>query len=551
MLKKINIKIVISFLIIVLISGILLISIDSGIFQYFEVMNYIKSEGVAISVLIAVKFIFMGAITFLFMGENLFIKIFSYVVCFFSMWLSELNLIINKGPLNESVIKVAIGDSSTRVYITDTITLFYIEILKSGGIALVIIIFISMINWRFLPKIATWKSVLPIFILCIGYFGTRGSGYLVNEMPIPVKMLGMTYGALIKNLYYGPRDNVAFNVKVEGMERIVYIIDESVRGDLLSINGFEKKTTPFLNQIIDNHFNYGITSSAANCSAPSNILLQTGITDAQVPDINSVILKTPSIFQYAKNAGYKTFYIPVRGTPGEYSDFMTKYDFEAIDHAVYIKHNHPNGLRTESDFKLQEEITKILNKYPNEKIFIYALKEGNHFLYKEAYPRSEAHFPDNSEDELADLRNGYYNALTWVVDNFFNKLLSSLKNIDATIVYTSDHGQGLREEEDHSTHCKPTMPLQVQGNVPLILFATKGDKIKLQNLVGNTIKNNLNQASHFNLFPSLLVMMGYDQLELNTKYPKTIFQDLKGQSRIFVSGDLWSKVYKTSFIIEK
>lgn len=551
MLKNIDMKILLSFLIIVVISGLVFQSVDSGLINYFEVMSYIRSEGVSISVLVAAKFIFMGAIIFLLMAKSLFLRGACYIFSFFMLWLAELNLLINKGPLNEGVIKVALGDISTHVYLADTVHLFRNEVLASGGVALVITLLLIAITSRFLPKVATWKAILPILILCVGYFGTRGPGYLVNEMPIPLKIPGMVYGALKKQLYYGPRDAVTFTAKSIGVERLVYIVDESVRGDLLSINGFEKNTTPFLKTIVDKHFNYGIASSAANCSAPSNILLQTGVTEAQIPDINSVILKTPSIFQYAKKAGYKTFYIPVRGEPGKYSDFMSKYDFEAIDHAVYIKHNHPGGARTESDFKLQEEIVKIFKAYPNEKIFIYALKEGNHFLYKDAYPRSEAHFPDQSGDELSDLRNGYYNALTWVVDNFLNKLLTDLKDLDSTIVYTSDHGQGLREEGDNSTHCKPTMPLMVQGNVPLILFTTKNDKNNLQKLVGNSFKKNVNQVSHFNLFPSLLVIMGYEQSELNTKYPKTIFQDLKEQPRVFVSGDLWSKVYKTPFSITR
>lgn len=541
----------ITFAIIVLISGLVLQSTDSGIITYFETLSYIKREGASISTLIAVKFIFMAALTSLLMAESFLLRVVCYIFSFFTLWLAELNLLINKGSLNEGVIKVALGDISTRVYLADTFKLFHKEVLISGGTALFITLLIIFINSRFLPKVATWKAILPLLILCLGYFGTRGPGYLTNEMPMPIKMPGMTYGALRKNLYYGPRDAVSFTAKSKGVDRLVYIVDESVRGDLLSVNGFEKDTTPFLKKEINKHFNYGITSSAANCSAPSNILLQTGMTDAQLPDVNSVILKTPNIFQYAKKAGYKTFYIPVRGAPGEYSDFMSKYDFEAIDEAVYIKHNNPHGPRTESDFKLQEEIVKIFKTYPNEKIFIYALKEGNHFLYRDAYPRSAAQFPDNTGDELNDLRNGYYNALTWVVDHFLEKLLFELKDVGTTIVYTSDHGQGLRENGDHSTHCKPAFPLLVQGNVPLILFTTKNDGANLQRLAGDSYKKNLNQVSHFNLFPSLLVIMGYEQAELNTVYPKTIFQNLSGQPRSFVSGDLWSKIYKTPFTLNK
>lgn len=408
------------------------------------------------------------------------------------------------------------------------------------------------IQSRFIPRIKTWIAISPLFIMTIAYFGIRGPGFLVTEMPIPVKIPGMVYAGLKKHLYYGPRELVDLIPEKSPIQRLIFIVDESVRGDKLGINGFKKSTTPFLNSVISQHYNYGIAVSGANCSAPSNILLQTGVTYTQVPDTNSVIFKSANIFQYAKNAGYKTFYIPVRGNPGAYSDFMSKYDFHAIDKAIYIKHKNPSNSRYEADFLLAKEIVNIIKKYPDEKIFIYALKEGNHFLYKDAYPRTAVVFPDDTNNSTENLRNSYYNALIWVVDHFMQTMLDDLKDINSTIVYTSDHGQGLREKGDFSTHCKPTMAMHNQANVPLIVLTTKNDKDHIEKLTTPYFKKNINHVSHFNLFPSLLVMMGYDQSSVNTRYSKTIFQNLENQKRYFLSGDLWTKAYKTEFnIMEK
>lgn len=550
-LKNTIIKNVLSFILIVIVTASLFQITDSGLRGYLKDMSYLKHEGVAIWFLIFFKLLFMASLTFLLMAKNVYLRIIFYFFSFFSLWLSEANLLVNKGTMNEGVIRIALGDVSTRAYFWDVISLFKSEVMQSAAVALVIILTLVFIQSRLLPKIASWKAILPILILCIGYFGVRGPGYLITEMPVPIKLPGMFYAVLHKKLYYGPRDQVTFTPKTAGVGHLIFIVDESVRGDLLSVNGFTKPTTPYLKSIAKNYFNYGITSSAANCSAPSNILLQTGVNETQIPDKESRILKTPTLFQYAKKAGYKTFYIPVRGTPGEYSDLMSKYDFEAIDKAIYINNAYPERPRIEADFLLEKEIVKIIKEHSNEKVFIYALKEGSHFLYKDAYPPYAAKFADQSGDRLTNLRNSYYNSLIWVVDNFLKTLLHDLKDVKTTIVYTSDHGQGLGESGDSSTHCKPATPHQGQGDVPLFLFGTKGANNQLREMAKPMFQKNIDNVSHFNLFPSLLVMMGYEESMLNTKYPKTIFQNLKNQKRIFLSGDLWGKVYKTQFIGKK
>lgn len=550
-LKKTKLQTTLSFILVVIITAVLFQMTDSGLMRYFNDMSYLKDEGVAISVLIFFKLLFMAGITFFLMTKNIYLRIAFYFFSFFTLWLSELNLIINKGTMNEGVIRVAFGDVSTRTYFWNTVSLFKHEAMQAATFVLVIIFIIGFIQSRLLPKIENWKAILPICLLCIGYFGTRGPGYLITEMPVPIKLPGMLYAVLHKELYYGPRDQVSFTPKTEGVGHLVFIVDESVRGDSLGINGFAKQTTPYLSSIAKNYFNYGIATSAANCSAPSNILLQTGVNETRIPDKESLILKTPTLFQYAKEAGYKTFYIPVRGAPGEYSDLMSRYDFEAIDEAIYIQNRYPTRPRIETDFLLEQEIVKIIKDHPNEKVFIYALKEGSHFLYKDAYPSSAAMFPDQTGNKLTDLRNSYYNSIVWVVDHFFKTLLHDLKDEKTTIVYTSDHGQGLGEDGDSSTHCKPTGPHQSQGNVPFLVFGTKEANHQLKKMVVPMLYKNFDNVSHFNIFPSLLVMMGYEESMVTTKYSKTIFQNLKNQKRVFLSGDLWGKVHKTPFIRKK
>jgi glucan phosphoethanolaminetransferase (alkaline phosphatase superfamily) len=61
---------------------------------------------------------------------------------------------------------------------------------------------------------------------------------------------------------------------------VVIILDESIRGDHLSINGYERKTTPFLEQLQEQHklFSWGIAVSASTGSRFTYESLITGLT---------------------------------------------------------------------------------------------------------------------------------------------------------------------------------------------------------------------------------------------------------------------------------
>lgn len=536
-----------AFPVVVVASALLLQMLDTGLLAYFENLGYNLREGVSIWPLIGFKLVFMGAITWFLMAKPLAIRIPAYAFVFVTLWLSAFNLAVNSSPVSEDVVRIAVGDVTTRAYIGDAARQFAREVALSGTAALLVLAALVWGNTRLLPRIPAWMAISPLLLVTVGYFGIRGAGYQVTQMPVPVKLPGVVYSHLSRPFYHGPRDAVALVPNPRGVQRLVLIVDESVRGDLLSMNGFALPTTPFLESVASRHFNYGVAASGTNSSASANILLQTGITESQLPDLDFRILRTPNVFAYAQRAGYRTFYVPVRGRPGGYSDFMSEFDFKHIDEAVYIRHEHPDSPRTDVDSLLGQEIVKIIERHPDEPVFIYALKEGNHFLYHDAYPASAARFPDRTGDDTTDLRNGYYNALGWVVDTFFKDLLDDLAHVDSTIVYTSDHGQGLWEEGDHSTHGKPFRPLPVQANVPLTIFATGGDHARVSALAEPARVKNLNRVTHANIFPSLLVLMGYDQTAVTGRYAKTVFEPLGPEQRVFMSGDLWGKVYKNPF----
>jgi hypothetical protein len=112
--------------------------------------------------------------------------------------------------------------------------------------------------------------------------------------------------------YHGPRDDLpTFRASQRPLDSIIYVIDESVRGSNLSLNGYPRPTTPFLQSFETRGRlkNLGICVAAGSFSHISNAYLVTGHN--AFPDDAFQTAKNPTLFDYAKKMGYETIYIDI------------------------------------------------------------------------------------------------------------------------------------------------------------------------------------------------------------------------------------------------
>ena len=126
----------------------------------------------------------------------------------------------------------------------------------------------------------------------------------------------------------------------------------------------------------------------------------------------------------------------------------------------------------------------------------------------------------------------YMQALNWSVDEFFKQLLPQLDllNEEIILIYTSDHGQGLGQDGSYSTHCLPRSPRDVQARVPLLIFF-----INFSSPTG--FRRLMGEYSQFQIFSSVLTMMGFDGQQISLTYGPDLSRPWEGE-RFFYSGDL-------------
>jgi glucan phosphoethanolaminetransferase (alkaline phosphatase superfamily) len=346
--------------------------------------------------------------------------------------------------------------------------------------------------------------------------------------------------------YHGPRDVLpVFHSSQRPLDSIVYVIDESVRGSNLSLNGYPRATTPFLQSLETRGLlkNLGICVAAASFTHISNAYLITGHN--AFPDNDFRTRKNPTIFDYAKKMGYKTLYIDINrvylsslikaaadGHVRSLDQWMTDRSFR----------EHDIDLAAAKDVGVAAFLSTLLNE--NTGYFILVNKKGLHFHYCNKYPDDMAstiwrpvmkalQSIDPSAAGREKLVNTYDNGIRFQVDEFFRKLVSRTTNQNYVVLYTSDHGQTLAENGQVYTHMKPDKEIVDVPN-----FLVSGERYCRQGLLDGIAPGI--RVSHLNNFATLLDLMGVPMSLRVRPYEKSIFSLTSGDNRerYYMSGSL-------------
>lgn len=318
----------------------------------------------------------------------------------------------------------------------------------------------------------------------------------------------LVWGSLL-NANLKVRDTLQKPELAEGFRpanNIVLVVDESIRGDHLSINGYERKTTPFLEELQAKGIlkNWGIASSAATSSQPTYDILITGALPGDLPDKSGrTLAKSPSIFQYAKAMNYTTHFFD-----GQMRDYWggSPDDKNYIDNWVgYLKLSAGKPMEEwEIDARFAAEVNKIISGSTGN--FIFVFKRGNHIPYHSNYPadaetwkpayKSPNAFEIPSAENYQAIVNSYDNVLKYNLDSFFKNMVADYTKLpnDTVILYTGDHGQtfftGGRASHGGNSKEEATVPLFIIGDL------------------GERIDTNY-KASHQNLLPTILDLIKF------------------------------------------
>ncbi|MEC6742855.1 sulfatase-like hydrolase/transferase [Pseudomonas qingdaonensis] len=381
-----------------------------------------------------------------------------------------------------------------------------------------------------LPGTLAWAAPLLGLALLTGILFVR-AGEGARGLPVMYTPLAYLNLFLYESLHdsVGPRQPVTLARSGPPLARdIVLIIDESVSGNYLDLNTPNGVTSNLTHpQPGASIFNYGYAASIANCSADTNVTLRYGGTRSDYLRINSTL---PSIWQYAKQAGLGTVYIDSQRTGGNLQNLMDATEKRDIDQFIQFD---TTPVR-DRDMAALQKLVELLGDGKPQLIVIN--KVGVHFPVHDKYPDAfmtytpalpRGHYADIADTGQRDgfsgtpqdwvlYRNSYKNSVLWSVGEFFKRLFAQADLSQAVIIYTSDHGQDLHERGNPglNTHCGES-PVEEEGLVPLVVI--QGQGLKTLDWQAQ-LATNKDRSSHYNIFPTLLQLLGYDAAAVEPIY---------------------------------
>jgi glucan phosphoethanolaminetransferase (alkaline phosphatase superfamily) len=374
----------------------------------------------------------------------------------------------------------------------------------------------------------------------------------VYQTPIPFRLPLLTwYTSQNRVIYYGRRDAPYLEPSAPAWaDHIVLVMDESVRGDLLGVNGSEFDTTPFLSAQPERVCNYGVASSVSNVSSSTNIIVQSGLRLDELPDRELRSLKNPSLFSYMKAADFAPYMIDAQIYSEKPPNFMSQFDLDGLAGHVLIRREAVGRSEHEMDFAATERLAEIVRS--EARSFTYVIKVGAHFPYTEkAAPESRPFQPalaiGSYERGTQQTLHSYLNALTWTVDAYLQDLVTKLEATGkrVLVLYTSDHGQSVLEPVaglPHMgfPHATPEDPPVYQAMVPLLLLGV-GDDVRAE-LAERCHAGLRDRVSGFEIFPTALVLAGYAADDVRRRYGPSLFDaDSPRSERVFVSGNIFER----------
>lgn len=249
-------------------------------------------------------------------------------------------------------------------------------------------------------------------------------------------------------------ESMSFGAKheaFEGKETYVLAIGESCRYSNMSINGYNRKTTPLLEQI-NNITAYSNYYSAANLTMYSVPQILTRATTKDY-ELN---YKEKGIYKPFQECGFKTYVICCDNLL-TYEKYLTK----GVDSLFCV----------ENDKDIPHLIDSLSNKHL--KTFFIVQFWGNHSFYKNFDDERNVYHPNIvSEPDSKDSNlylNSYDNTVLYT-DFVLSSIIKSIDtpNTQSAFIFVSDHGEDFRPGTGgHGGNSKPN---KEEYHVPFIIW---------------------------------------------------------------------------------
>ena len=265
--------------------------------------------------------------------------------------------------------------------------------------------------------------------------------------------------------------------------KMVVVIGESYSKYHSQLYGYEKETSPLLNQRVEKEDLFLFT----------DVVTPMNDTERAFRFIYSLGEHNNDYCQYAlfpyvfKLAGFNTNNIDnldLAKKSGRVKDSKELSD---------LMFHERNNIRCKYD----EDIIDMIN-IDQDKSQLFVIKlQGQHYTYANTFPKSFAHLSRNDYEDLDKSDNqkqiiADYDNSTMYNDYVVNEIINKFTEENAVVIYFSDHGEEIYEERDYMGHGGTTPFLKYQVEIPFMIWMSQSYKELNPNIV-NAVKKNLDK----------------------------------------------------------
>lgn len=286
---------------------------------------------------------------------------------------------------------------------------------------------------------------------------------------------------------------------------MVFVVGETVRADHIALNGYKRDTMPLLTSQPDVYSFKNATSCGTSTaySVPCMFSYSNRESyDNNMADYNENVLDT------LNKQGVNVIWRDNNSSSKGVADRVTFEDYKTAD-------VNPNCDEECHDIGMLDGFdTLIKSDAPAKDTLILLHQMGNHGpAYYKRYPKEfEEYKPVCMTNELSkcddqSVINAYDNAIRYT-DYFLNNVINTLKkyeqDYDVIMVYISDHGESLGENNIYLHGMPYAIAPDAQKQVPVIIWSPTSNNIDKSSLIST-----INQpVSHDFITPTLLNFFG-------------------------------------------
>lgn len=330
----------------------------------------------------------------------------------------------------------------------------------------------------------------------VSFFPTAKNPTLVNTL----NSYSLYFGVLLPESLFGgtvTREFPEYGIRQTDIPTspmtIVLVMGESLTPNHMSLYGYGRKTTPFLEELAgDPGFVHRKGYSAANATRASLPMFYT--LQYHPLDENRLRRQDSNLFLLAKQHGFKTWYLSAQN-----SNCLNGVNLGAID-VMITADTRPELFEREKDEGLLQLVREVP---PGGKNFIVVHQRNVHLPYQTNIEHRPAfqRFPTEELPFEESTINAYDNAVLYA-DFLYRQLLQELRQrMDGPlyVFLTSDHGENLGDN-GHWGHDRLDL---VSSVVPIMFYARGGDGRYLREMREKP------PGTHYQLGKMIARMLGY------------------------------------------